>query len=423
MSDAPAPTADAARVLVDQGKALMARRLFADALALFAAILEQDPAAMSEESRTLSFVHALRCASRTGQWAETERIALQAIAEDCKPERAYEHLGEALAQQGRRAEAEAALGRAIALEPKLEGARSLLALLRREPLVPAQPRRPKPWPGRADKFKHPPSLIQRYLLDGPEPERFIAPDTRFLTFGSCFAEHLATRLAKAGYQARFEAIGEAVNSTYANRYLLQWIEQGPVDGPTALMDEVYGPEMRQRFIDATKGCDVFVMTLGLAPCFFDEATGEFAFASIEVKTNADALFERRVMRTTTVAENVENLRWIIAALRRMAVRPPRIVLTVSPVPLNATTELDSAIVADCLSKSVLRVACHEAVAAEGADVIYWPSFEIVRWLGPHWSHDLPPVYGGDDANSRHVSRWVIDLIIDQFLGRYAATTA
>jgi tetratricopeptide (TPR) repeat protein len=412
-----------ARTLVDQGKALMARRLFAEALALFERILEQAPDGADAEARTLAFVHALRCASRTGRWPETERIALQAIEEGCKPAQAYEHLGEALAQQDRRAEAEAALGRALELEPKLEGARSLLSLLRREPLAPSAPRRPRPWPGRQDKFKHPASLIQRYMLDGPAPERFITPRSRFLTFGSCFAEHLARRLAKAGYEARFEAIGEAVNSTYANRYLLQWIEQGPVDGPTALMEEVYGPQMRERFVEATASSDVFVMTLGLAPCFFDEATGEFAFASVEVKTNADALFERRLMRTTTVAENLENLRWIIAALRRMARRPPKIVLTVSPVPLNATTELDSAIVADCLSKSVLRVACHEAIAAEGADVVYWPSFEIVRWLDPHWSRELPPAYAADDDNSRHVSRWLIDVIIEQFLAHYAEAPA
>ena len=412
---------DAVEVLLAQGETLLFQRRFAEALAVYSRILDQEAQTMDRSVRTFAFIHGLRCASRTGRWAQTEQIARQAIAEGVKVAQSYEHLGEALVNLQRPAEAEAALGRAIELDARLEGARSLLSLLRQAPLPPATPRRPRPWPGRAAKFLQPEKLIRNYMLDGREPDRFITPQSAFMTFGSCFADHLALRLREAGYSVRSESIGEAVNSTYANRYLLQWIEQGAVDGPTSVMDQVYGPAMRGRFLNSITSSDVFVMTLGLAPCFFDESTGEFAFASVEVKTNTDALFERRVMRTTTVAENVENLRWIIAALRRLAGRPPRIVLTVSPVPLNATTELESAITADCLSKSVLRVACHEVVSSEGADVIYWPSFEIVRWLAPHMSHDLPPAYGADDGNARHVSRWLVDIVIGQFLAHFTVS--
>ena len=46
------------------------------------------------------------------------------------------------------------------------------------------------------------------------------------------------------------------------------------------------------------------------------------------------------------------------------------------------------------------------------DVVYWPSFEIVRWLGPH----LPrPPFAEEDGKTRHVSLWVRDLIIGLFL--------
>ena len=408
---------------LEEAGVLLHRRQFAEALAAFGAILDEAPAGQDPPTRALAFAHALRCASRIGRWAQTEQIARQAIAEAHSPALAYEHLGEALSHLERPAEAEAALGRALELDPRREGARSLLALLRSEPLAPAVQRRLRPWPGRASKFRQPEKLIRRYLLEGRRPDRFIGPGSRFMTFGSCFADHLARRLREAGYEVRSESIGEAVNSTYANRYLLQWIEQGAVDGPTSVMDETYGSAMRDRFLASIRSSDVFVMTLGLAPSFFEEATGAFAFGSVETKTNADALFERRVMRTTTVAENVDNLRWIIAAVRRLAGKPPKIVLTVSPVPLTATTELDSAVTADCLSKSVLRVACHEIISSEGEDVVYWPSFEIVRWLGPHFSHELPPVYGADDDNSRHVSQWLVDIVIDQFLAHHSAEGA
>jgi hypothetical protein len=50
-----------------------------------------------------------------------------------------------------------------------------------------------------------------------------------------------------------------------------------------------------------------------------------------------------------------------------------------------------------------------------ADVFYWPSFEIVRWLAPHVS----PAYGADDGLSRHVNRALVDLIVKLFLKHYA----
>ncbi len=108
----------------------------------------------------------------------------------------------------------------------------------------------------------------------------------------------------------------------------------------------------------------------------------------------------------------------------MAKRPPKIVLTVSPVPISGTTEFGSAVVADCVSKSTLRVACHEvATFHQAEDVVYWPSFEIVRWLGPHYGPAHPLVYGADDDNTRHVSGWIVKIIIDLFLERFSASQA
>ncbi len=107
---------------------------------------------------------------------------------------------------------------------------------------------------------------------------------------------------------------------------------------------------------------------------------------------------------------------------RMAGPEVKVVLTVSPVPLAGTTEHDSAITADCLSKSTLRVACEEAVAARrGEGVLYWPSFEIVRWLGAHFGPETPGPYGADDGNTRHVSEWLIDLIVALFVEFHAET--
>jgi hypothetical protein len=162
---------------------------------------------------------------------------------------------------------------------------------------------------------------------------------------------------------------------------------------------------------------VLILTLGVAPCFFDRETGAFGFVTGQLSPAVQRhLMSRYEMRMTSVAENVENIHAILASASRLAERPPKVVLTVSPVPLQATNEFHSAVIADCLSKSTLRLASHQAISEtpEG-QVVYWPSFEIVRWLGVHFGPAHPLVYGADDTNSRHVSQWLVDLIVDLFL--------
>jgi hypothetical protein len=88
-----------------------------------------------------------------------------------------------------------------------------------------------------------------------------------------------------------------------------------------------------------------------------------------------------------------------------------IVLTLSPVPLKATFRDISCMSADCVSKSTLRVALDRVTSLGLEDVYYWPSFEIVRWVGAH----LPwPAYG-TGGSSRRVRRDLVREIIDAFV--------
>jgi hypothetical protein len=59
----------------------------------------------------------------------------------------------------------------------------------------------------------------------------------------------------------------------------------------------------------------------------------------------------------------------------------KLVLTLSPVPLARTFEFSSAIVADAVSKSVLRAAIHELIGMYPEKIFYFPSYEMVTWLG------------------------------------------
>ncbi len=363
---------------------------------------------------------ALGLATVLKDWMALESLANQAIAASPRWSQARVHLGEALFRTGRGDEAVSVLEEAIKLDPNRREARILRDLLKRDPDALAEPPRVRPFPKRTDSFQRPRDLIKRYILDDAEPDRFIRKDAVFVSMGSCFAENLASRLTRAGYKAHFELIGEEVNSTYANRYLLQWVEHGVVDEQTEAMDKTFGEEVRQRFRTSLKAVDVFVLTLGVAPCFFDRDTGDFAFFTTKWVTLQDRMYSSYVMRTTTVDENVTNIREIIASVRRLSKRSPKIVLTVSPVPLAGTTEYRSAVTADCVSKSTLRVAADTILREQDGDrIMYWPSFEIVRWCGPYYGRENPPVFGDNDGKTRHVSPWIIDMIIELFLERHS----
>ena len=417
MADDSSTTAEQ---ILEQAFALRRERRLREALDLFKDVLSGRHGDLGAKHPQWAYIQALKSCTRLQSWSEAEELARQAIRSIPKFAYGQQCLGEALLHLGRPTEARAALKRALKLDPDLDSAHALLQLVTAGGVQATPAARPRPWPKRQADFDDPRELIQRFLLRRRPRDRFIGPETVFTTLGSCFADNLADRLRAAGYTAYSERIGEEVNSTYANRYLLEWVESGATSPQTAAIAAAYGEASRERLRRAIADCDVFVMTLGVAPSYFDDATGQFVFVSQNSSTEAGQL-GRYVMRTTTVAENVENTRQIIAAVRRIAARPLKVVLTVSPVPLAATTELESAITADCLSKSTLRVACHEVVSAEPPDgLIYWPSFEIVRWLGTHLGRQHPPAYGADDGNTRHVSQWLIDLIVKQFLKFHAA---
>jgi hypothetical protein len=76
---------------------------------------------------------------------------------------------------------------------------------------------------------------------------------------------------------------------------------------------------------------------------------------------------------------------------------------------------ESPFVADCLSKSVMRLAAHEICTEFDDRILYWPSFEMVRWLGGH----VPPVFGQSDGHARHPNDELVDMIAKSSISKFS----
>lgn len=250
------------------------------------------------------------------------------------------------------------------------------------------------------------------VFDAALPAQTKAPlDTSAVcTFGSCFAANLARMMVEKGMNASNLLIEESINSTYANRVLMEIVCGKVGDGAHEAMRAEFGEEFFNTVRGKLSSATHIVLTVGVAPSFFYTETGDFVFA----KNYRELLQSGKIrMRTTTCSENIHNIRQIIDLMSEISPRSKKII-TVSPVPLAATTEMPSVVVADCVSKSTLRAAVHEVVSTDDK-VTYFPAFEVVRWLSGYTKTE---VFGADDKNSRHVSNWVVEFIVGSFIARF-----
>jgi tetratricopeptide (TPR) repeat protein len=230
--------------------------------------------------------------------------------------------------------------------------------------------------------------------------KFLNRNVRFFTMGSCFARNLAESFSARGYVSRHMEISEHINTTFANKVFVDWLSDVEIDGPIGdrFAELLPAHSGKEDALQAIKNSDVFILTLGVAAAFFDRATGDFVLPRSS-GLNSRALAEKYLFRTTSVKENVENVLYLIESIRKIS-PDVRFVVTVSPVPSLASFEYESAVQADCLSKSTMRLVAHEVVNNSNiSNILYWPSFEIFRWAGSNASN----YYAADDGAAWHVS--------------------
>ncbi|HTF91356.1 MAG TPA: GSCFA domain-containing protein, partial [Planctomycetota bacterium] len=120
--------------------------------------------------------------------------------------------------------------------------------------------------------------------------------------------------------------------------------------------------------------EVFVITLGLTEIWQLKSDGS-VLSRVPWRLSS-SLVERRML---SVEENLAELELMLGTLRRFNPRV-QFIVTVSPVPLQATYRGDEAhvVVASSLSKCTLRVAA-EQFAKRNSGVTYFPAFETVMY--------------------------------------------
>jgi tetratricopeptide (TPR) repeat protein len=248
--------------------------------------------------------------------------------------------------------------------------------------------------------------------------KFLNKNTRFFTMGSCFARNLAKSLNDSGYVSHHMEISEYINTTFANKVFVDWLRDAAIDD--AIRDrivELLPPGWsKDNTLDIIRNADVFILTLGVAAAFFDRTTGDFVLPRPSA-LNSRVLAEKYQFRTTSVKENVDNVLYLIDFVRSISPHM-KIVVTVSPVPLLASFEYESAVQADCLSKSTMRLVAHEVVNQSNlANILYWPSFEIFRWAASNASN----YYAADDGAAWHVSEDKVTGTVRAFVDMFSPT--
>lgn len=249
----------------------------------------------------------------------------------------------------------------------------------------------------------------------------IDPDWNIATAGSCFAQHITHFLRKNGFNVLDMElpppglpIGEHKKygySMYSCRYgnvytihqLLQLIREVsgdfvPVDiewerdgkyfdalrpavEPDGL-DSVEELRMLRKYhlsrvLKMFQIMDVFIFTLGLTEAWIHKESGTiYSTAPGVIAGNFDDnVFAFKNFKFQEIIEAFYRFQESLLKLRPNG-KLPKILLTVSPVPLTATAGREHVLQASTYSKSILRSVAGQ-LASENSHIDYFPSFEII----------------------------------------------
>lgn len=295
-----------------------------------------------------------------------------------------------------------------------------------------------------------PAVASRSLFDLRSvwhPKFFIEPSDVFVTFGSCFAQHIGRALSARGFswfnaepapnglsdensrRFNYGIFSARTANMYTTSILEQWTRWAtgaaspsseawkrdgrvydpfrPVIEPGGFISAGEMQASRAVAIAAFRRCietaDYFVFTLGLTESWKNAADGhEYPMCPGTAAGTFDPklhIFENQSV--------VEIMACLERAMEMMRDLNPKLkfLLTVSPVPLTATNSGNHVMVATMESKSILRAAAGQ-LARSRPDTDYFPSYELIN----------SPVIKGTffDPNQRDVNARGVSFVMDNF---------
>jgi hypothetical protein len=159
-------------------------------------------------------------------------------------------------------------------------------------------------------------------------------------------------------------------------------------------------------------CKVFVLTLGMAECWFDDRAGRYLNNTPGPRVMA-AYGDQLAVHLTRFEQHRAALESLHQLLQTVHGNDFRLVITVSPVPLERSFLAQDVVTTNSYSKSMLRAVAQEFAALHD-NVDYFPSYELVSFADPRsawaWDH-------------RHVNAELVAHIMALFRRHYVEGTA
>jgi len=288
-----------------------------------------------------------------------------------------------------------------------------------------------------------------------KPKSPISRDTKIITVGSCFAQHISRSLRENGFswldsepapvampQVEHARHGYGVFSfrtgnIYTAALLKQWVlwatgkaeqsaeyylDDGRYYDPfrPSLSEEGFSSVEAMlaarrttlaAMLEAIRQADLFIFTLGLTEAWLNRDGTVYPMCPGTIRGRFSA--EAHIFHNYNVLEVVRDLNETFEELRR--INPDlHFLLTVSPVPLTATASGQHVLTATTYSKSVLRSAAGHLIQTR-ADTDYFPSYELIT----------APAFKGQffEQNMRSVSPEGVAFVMGQFFGAIGAIGA
>jgi hypothetical protein len=281
-----------------------------------------------------------------------------------------------------------------------------------------------------------------------EKQPIFSKQDKIFTIGSCFAERIRIALTERGFDVgpdyssipmddnryRIDTLPSRPHMNYYNTFTIRqemerhvgewtqsendyWVSKDKFWGGNQSYQDPY----RRLVFGRTPGdlmealghinrvmykgllsSSVFFMTFGMAEVFKKKDNGMIACQ--KPAYGGGAGLKETEYHMSTFAENKANIKKTIAIIKSLN-PSAKIVLTVSPVPLERSFGPQDVFISNTEGKSILRAAAGE-VAREQEGVWYFPSYEIVTSNG---------VNGFVPRDGRHVNTDVVSIIVNGFI--------